>query len=130
MIRMLWNIGISLIGAAIGILIAGSLLDDMTVSAGGFVVAVVIFAIAQAILSPFILKVAVKNANAFVGGVGIISTLAALIVASLLSDGIEISGAGTWILAALIVWLVAALATLVVPFLLVKAGVQSLRDDD
>ncbi|WP_370616046.1 hypothetical protein [Mumia sp. Pv 4-285] len=129
MIRLILNLLINLLACAIGILVAGSLLDDMTVSAGGFVTAVVVFAVAQMILSPFILKVAATNAQAFVGGIGIVSTLVALFIATLVGDGISIDGVSTWILAALIVWLVTAVATLLVPFILIKMGVRALADN-
>ncbi|KAA1422363.1 hypothetical protein FE697_014510 [Mumia zhuanghuii] len=128
MIRLLLNLLISLVACAIGIVVAGWLLDDMTVSTGGFVTAVVVFAIAQMILSPFILKVAATNAQAFVGGVGIVSTLVALFIATLVGDGISIDGVSTWILAALIVWLVTAVASLLVPFILIKMGVKALQN--
>ena len=81
----------------------------------------VIFTVAQAILSPFFLKMASRYASAFLGGIGLVSTLAALILASLLSNGLSIRGIGSWIAATVVVWLVTALATLVLP----GAGAQN-----
>jgi len=45
----------------------------------------------------------------------------------LLSDGLSISGVLTWILAALIVWLVALVATLLLPFLGLKKFLDERR---
>ena len=92
--------------------------------------AVIVFAAAQMILSPFIVKFVHRNAEAFIGGVGLVSTFVALLLATLLgSDGIQIDGVTTWIAATVVVWLVTALATLLVPFLLVKAGVKQAREN-
>jgi MFS family permease len=94
------------------------------VRALGFVVAVVVFSVAQAILSPFIAKLANRYASAFLGGIGLISTLLALILASVLTNGLTIRGIGAWIGATVVVWLVSALATVLLPklFLKEKAG--------
>ena len=54
----------------------------------------VIFAVAQSILSPFFLKMASRYASAFLGGIGLVSTLAALILASVFTSGLSIRGIG------------------------------------
>ncbi|MET0467216.1 MAG: hypothetical protein ABWZ87_00615 [Aeromicrobium sp.] len=128
MIRLLIRTVLNLVSAAIGLLIAQAVLDDLEVTASGFLLTVVIFALAQAILAPFIFNVIRRNAEAFLGGVGIVSTLVALFVASLFGDALTIDGLGTWFLAAVIVWLVSALASFLLPFLLVKAGVEQARE--
>ena len=109
-----------LASAAIGLLVASLLIPGVSVSISGFLTAVVIFAVAQAILSPFFLKMASRYASAFLGGIGLISTLAALILASVLTNGLAIRGIGSWIAATVVVWLVTALATLVLPVLVLK----------
>jgi len=128
MIRLLIRTAVNLVSAAIGLLVANAVLDDLQVTTSGFVLTVVIFALAQAILSPFILVVVKRNAEAFLGGVGIVSTLVALWVASLFGNALTISGLSTWLIAAVIVWLAAALASFLLPFLLVKAGVENARE--
>jgi hypothetical protein len=120
MIRLLLNVVIALGSSAVGILVATWVLDDMTVEPSGFVVAVLVFTVAQAILSPFIMKVAARNAPAFLGGIGLVSTLVALVIANVFTDGLSISGATTWILASLIVWLVTALAAFFLPFVVLR----------
>jgi O-antigen/teichoic acid export membrane protein len=61
-----------------------------------------------------------RYASAFLGGIGLVSTLAALILASVLTRGLSIRGIGYWVAATVVVWLVTALATLVLPMLLLK----------
>ncbi|KRD06902.1 hypothetical protein ASE48_13230 [Mycobacterium sp. Root265] len=120
MIRFLLRIAVFLGSSAIGLLVASLLVPGVTLRPLGFLTAVVIFTVAQAILSPFFLKMASRYASAFLGGIGLVSTLAALVLASLFSSGISIRGIGSWIAATVIVWLVTAIATLVLPVLVLK----------
>ena len=120
MIRFLLRIAVFLGSSAIGLLVASLLVSGMTLRPLGFLTAVVIFTVAQGILSPFFLKMASRYASAFLGGIGLLSTLVALILASLFSSGISINGIGSWIAATVIVWLVTAIATLVLPVLVLK----------
>lgn len=127
MIRFLVRVLVFLASSAVGLIVADLLLSDMSVHASGFLLTVVIFAVLQTVLSPFIARVAAKNATALLGGVGLIATLIALVIAHAVGDSLEISGVATWIAATVIVWLVTALATLLIPVILVKMGVQAAR---
>lgn len=120
MVRFLLRVAIFLGSSAIGLLVAGWLVPGVTLSAWGFVAAVVIFTVAQAILSPFFLKMASRYASAFLGGIGLVSTFAALLLASLLSNGLSIRGVGSWVGATVVVWLVTAAATVVLPLLVLR----------
>ncbi|HLT85322.1 MAG TPA: hypothetical protein VKZ83_13905 [Phototrophicaceae bacterium] len=128
MIRILLRALVLLGSSALGILAAGWLLEDsFRVSVSGFVVAVVVFTVAQSVLAPFIAKTAARYAPAFLGGIGLVSTFVALLLASLLSNGLAVSGVRTWILGTVVVWLVTALATLLLPLVLLR---DRTRDDD
>lgn len=120
MVRFLLRVAIFLGSSAIGLLAAGWLVPGVSLSAWGFVTAVVIFTVAQAILAPFFLKMASRYASAFLGGIGLVSTFVALLLASLLSNGLSIRGPGSWIGATVVVWLVTALATVVLPLLVLR----------
>ncbi|MBN0038840.1 phage holin family protein [Cellulosimicrobium cellulans] len=109
MIRFLLSFAINVVLAAVGLLVASSLFDGVTVHASGFVLAVLIFAVAQAVLAPFVFNVARRYASAILGGIGLVSTFLALWVATLVGDGLEISGASTWIGVTVVVWLIGAL---------------------
>jgi len=125
MVRFLLRAVVFLGSSAIGLLVAAWLVPGMSVSASGFVTAVVLFSLAQAILSPFILKMASRYASAFLGGIGLVSTLVALILASVLTHGLTIRGVGSWVAATVLVWLVTALATLLLPVLVVRKKLDS-----
>ena len=120
MVRFLLRTLIFLGSAALGLFVAHLLLDDFALSISGFIVAVVVFALAQSIVAPIAESFARNRVPALVGGIGVISTFLALLIATLLADGLAISGAATWILGTLIVWLVTALATSLLPLLLIK----------
>lgn len=117
---LLMRVVVFLASSALGLLIAAWLVNGVTVRVLGFVVAVVVFAAAQAVLAPFIAKMANRYASALLGGIGLISTLVALFLASLFTSGLTIRGVGSWIAATVVVWLVSALATLFLPKLLIK----------
>lgn len=125
MVRFLLRILIFLASAALGLLVAHLVLGDFVLSVSGFIVAVVVFALAQSIVSPLAESVARRHAPVLLGGIGVISTFVALLIATLLADGLAITGTATWILGTLIVWLVTALATWLLPLVLMKDDDES-----
>jgi len=127
MVRLLLRTLIFLLSATLGLLVASWLLPDVVLSVSGFIVTIVVFAVAQNVLSPFIMKITARNAPAFLGGVGLLSTFVALLISTLFTGGLHISGWQTWILATLIVWLVTALATFLLPMFLLKKTVNRAR---
>jgi hypothetical protein len=128
MIRFLVRTAIFIVSAAVGLLVTAAVVDGFEVTASGFLTAVLIFAVIQSVLSPFIAKVTARNAAAFLGGVGLLSTFVALWLTTLIGDALTIEGgATTWLAATVIVWLATALATLLLPIILVKTGVEAAR---
>ena len=88
-----------------------------------------VFAVVQAILSPLIGNMVEKNASAFSGGVGIVSSLVALFITNIASTSLSVSGGiGTWILAALVIWIFGAIAAFILPYVLVKRAINERRD--
>ncbi|MPV49257.1 MULTISPECIES: phage holin family protein [unclassified Pseudactinotalea] len=120
MIRSILRALIHLATAALGFLLAAFLLERLTLAASGFVVAVLVFTLAQALVSPFVVHQTQKRAAALMSGVGLISTFIALLLASLVPGGLTIAGLGTWILATVIVWFVTAVGGWILPPLLLK----------
>jgi putative membrane protein len=127
MIRFLLSIVVHFAANAVGLLVAAALLEEMSVSGTAFVVAVAIFTLVEAVVGPMIRQAAVKNAQALLGGTALVVTFVGLLVTSLISDGLRIEGASTWLLATVIVWVAALLATLVLPLIFVKKAVEERR---
>lgn len=120
MIRFLIHAGINLVMAAVGLLLAGALIDGVSMQPSGFITAVLVFVLAQALLAPFVFNLARKYASAVLGGVGLVSTFLAIWIATLMPNGLTIDGASAWVLAPLVVWLVTALGTWIAGYFLVS----------
>lgn len=120
MIRLLVRTAVALAANAIGLIVAASVLDGMELDWAAFVLAVVIFTIAFAVLTPFLAVQLRRLGNGAIGATALIATLVSLILTDLISDGLSIDGVGTWIAAAVIVWLAALVAAFVLPFLGLK----------
>ena len=125
MIRIIIGFLIQLLANALGLLVAAWILSpDMAVSGTAFIIAVVIFTVVYALAQPFLTQMAVSKVPALRGGVALIATLVGLIITAAVSDGLTINGLSTWILAALIVWIVSLIGTLLLPLVLVKKTVE------
>lgn len=120
MIRFLLSVAISIVSATVALLVTAYVVDGVTMHASGFIVAVLVFTAAQAILGPFVFNLARQYASAVLGGIGLVSTFLALFVATLFPDGLQISGVPAWVLSALIVWLITALGTWILGALIIK----------
>ncbi|MGH1525171.1 phage holin family protein [Leifsonia sp. L25] len=125
MVRFLIRAAIFVVTAALGLLVASWILPGFHLDWEGLLVAVLVFAVAQSILAPFIFNLARKYASAMLGGIGLVSTLVALLVASLLPGGIRVDDFLTWILAALVVWVVTALGGWLLPLIFLKKKVAA-----
>jgi hypothetical protein len=126
-IRLLVRTVIVLIGNAVGLIVASLVFDDFSIDVTGFVVSVILFTVAVALLTPFLANAMQRgrSSSAAVGGVSLISTFIALVATDLLTDGLDISGIGTWIGATVVVWLASLLAVFILPFL----GLKKYLDD-
>lgn len=128
MIRMFISLVVQLAASAVGLIAAALILDDMSLNGTAFFIAVAIFTLTTAIINPFVMKMAMKQAQALLGASALITTFIGLLVTKLISDGLQINGASTWLFATLIVWLGALLAAVFIPIILVRSGVQAARD--
>lgn len=107
--RLLFQIVSQVVLSAIALVVAHFALPGFELHIGGFLTAVAVFAVAHAVLGPFVLNIAQRYAAPLAGGVGLVATLLALWVATLFKGGIEIRGVETWVLAPIIVWVFTAL---------------------
>jgi len=124
MIRTLIRLGLTLAGNALGLWLAAVLLDGVEISGTAFIVAVLIFTALAVVIQPLITKMALKNAEALQGSSALITTLIALVLTALISDGLSIDGIGDWVLATVIVWLTTLVAGVVLPMIFLKEAVD------
>ena len=127
MIRLVLRTLIAVAANAIGLIVAAFLLDGMDIDVTSFIVAVVIFTIVFAVLTPFLAVQLRRLGNGAIGATALIATLVSLIVTDLLSDGFTISGVVAWGVAPVIVWLAALVAAFVLPFLGLKKYLEANR---
>lgn len=112
--------GVVLLGSwAIGLLVAAWVVPGVSLSVSGFIVAVVVFSVAQAILSLSILKLPRQYASLLLGGTGLALTVVALILASVLTHGLTIDGMAPWVATTVVVWLVTTIGAITLPELLI-----------
>ncbi|MGY4893155.1 MAG: phage holin family protein [Candidatus Saccharimonadota bacterium] len=129
MLRFLATAVLTLLGNAIGLLAASWLIQGFELSAVGFVWSVVFFTVAQIILAPFIFKMAVDYLPALRGGVALATILVVLVLTSIFTGGLSISGVVSWILAPLVIWLVTLLAGIVLPLFLFKKTLGNIKEN-
>jgi hypothetical protein len=105
---------------AIGLLVAAWVVPGVSVSASGFIVAVVLFSAAQATLSLLIVKLPRAYASLLLGGAGLVLTLVALNLAAAFTHGLTIRGATSWLAATVVVWLVTTVGAISLPEVLIR----------
>ena len=109
---------------AIGLLVAAWTVPGVSLEASGFIVAVVVFAVTQAILSLSIMKLPHRYVPLLLGGTGLALTIVALILASALTHGLTIEPAASWLATTVVVWLVTTIGAITVPELLIRDGLD------
>lgn len=129
MIRLLASIVVRLLANAFGLFMASVLLSGFSINGVAFITAVAIFTLAEVILDPLILKIALTSVPALRGGVALATTLVGLIVTDIVSSGLTISGLSTWILATLIVWLAAVIAIIILPLIVFKKTLEKAKSN-
>jgi hypothetical protein len=120
MARLLARTVIELVASAIGLIVAAWLLEGVTLNASGFLVAVAFFTVAKVILGPLVFKLSFKYARALTGGIALVTTFVGLLITTWLTSGLTISGAGSWVMATIVVWLFTVIAILVLPMVIFK----------
>ncbi|MCT9818660.1 phage holin family protein [Microbacterium sp. W1N] len=115
MIAFLLRALVFLASAAIGLIVADLVLPGFHIAWRdwwGFLLAIVLFAVLQSVLTPIAQRLSRKHAPLLLGGIGILSTFVAIVIVVLIpAAGLSISEPLAWIAGPAIVWLVTALAT-------------------
>ena len=120
MVRLIAAIVVELVANAIGLLVAKWLLPGFVITPAGFLWVIVIFTAARFILAPLIFKLSFKYVRAITGGIALVTTFVGLLVTTWLTDGLQITGFSTWVIATLVVWFFGVIAVLVLPLVIFK----------
>lgn len=128
MLRFLATTVLTLLGNALGLIIASWVLEGFNLSVAGFLWSVLFFTIAQLILTPFVLSMSLRYLPALRGGIALVTTLVVLWLTTLFTSGVEIRDLTAWILAPLIIWLTTVLAGVVLPLFLFKKTLSNAKE--
>ena len=110
--KTLVSVAAYLIANAAGLLLAILLIDGFSVAFTAFVVAVLIFCIAQAIANPIASKISKKYAPQMMGGIALVAIFFGLLITSVIVSGMTIGGIANLLAATLLVWLGSLIAQL------------------
>ncbi len=131
MITLLFRALMYLVSAGLGLIVADLALEGFQIEWDkwwGFVVCIVIFAILQSVLAPWVSRLADRYAPVLMGGIGIFSTLIALVIVVLLPiGGLRIVDLSGWLLGSVIVWLITALGSVLLPLIFLRKKVDRVR---
>lgn len=120
MVRFLASTALFLLANAIGMLAAAFFLDGFTLEPLGFVVSVLFFTAVETLFGPFVFKMAAQYAPALRGGIALVTTFVGLFLTSVFTNGLQIQGATTWLLAPFVVWAFVLVAAILLPMVLFK----------
>lgn len=131
MITLLFRALMYLVSAGLGLIVADLVLEGFQIEWDkwwGFVVCIVIFAILQSVLAPWVSRIADRYAPVLMGGIGIFSTLISLVIVVLLPiGGLRIVDLTGWLLGSVIVWLITALGSVLLPLIFLRKKVDKVR---
>jgi uncharacterized membrane protein YvlD (DUF360 family) len=119
-IRFLISTLSALVSSALALLVAAWLIPGVSIEPAGFIVAVIVLTLAGGILGPFVFNVARQYASPVLGGIGLVTTLIALFIATLFPGGLRIDGFVSWVSAMVIVWVISALGGWILPLVLLR----------
>lgn len=120
MIRILASAIVLLVSNTIALIVGAIVLDGMGLSGAAFLIAVLIFTGIEMLVSPLIRQTALTKAPVLLGSTALVASMVALIITAAISDGLSISGLGTWAMAIILVWVVGLIAQLLLPFVIFK----------
>lgn len=113
--RLLTLILATVVGNAVALVVADLVLDKVSLQISGFLAALVVYTVVSVFAEPVIRSLAKDRAPAIVGLSALLATLVSLVITNLVAGrGLRIHGSLTWLLAALIVWIISALLRLVI----------------
>lgn len=128
MMRFIASTVLTLLGNAVGLIIASLLLTNFHMHPIGFIVSVLFFTGVEILLEPFVIKMALRYLPALRGGIALVTTLAGLLLTVIFTDGITIDGLATWVMAPLVIWLSVVVAAIVLPMFLFKKTLQAVKE--
>jgi hypothetical protein len=127
-VRFVARLAIQVLGNAVGLVVAASVLDGVSLTFAALLLDVLIFTGISVLLLPLIQKQAIRRSEALAGSSALVTCFLALVLTVWWSDGLRISGLTAWIATPVVVWAVALVLGIALPWLLLKRKVAQRRD--
>lgn len=128
MVRMLKSAAIYVLANAVALFITSLVLGaSFTFTFKGFVVATLLLSLVEALANPLITRLSERRLPALRGGVALVSTFVGLWITAVAVGGMQVHGLSTWLLATVLVWALALIASLALTRALVKKAVETHR---
>jgi len=108
-----WGIrlGASLAGIAVGLILCSAVLEDFSISATALIEATLLFWVTHIVVQFLALRVLIRQPSvALAGLLALVSTIVALVIVSVIIEGLSVHGAGTYVGATVIIWIATAVA--------------------
>ena len=102
---LLVRIGLAVAANAVALIVAAAVLDGFEINASGFLLSLGIFSLASLLVRPVVGWLVIRWVRPLAGVLALVTTFVVLLITDLFSDGVQIDGALTWILATAIIWL-------------------------
>ena len=108
------ELGSSLVGIAVGILLSRSLLSRFSITAAGVLEATLVFWVLYLVVSFVALHVLVREpSTAEAGLLALASTILSLIIVNAVVDRLTVDGIQTYVAAAVIIWLTTSVSDVI-----------------
>ena len=104
----------------VGLMLATILLDGFRIGILAFLLAVVIFSVAQAILTPLLTRLSRAYAPQVMGGIALVTVFFGLLITDLIMADMAMGGLSNWLAATLLVWLGSLIAQILLPIYVFK----------
>src|SRR5262245_26390291 len=113
---------------AVALIIASIFVGGVGINVTGFLIALVIFTVCVAVLTPLFTRRLDRRTALAGAAVALLATLVSLIITDIVSNGLDITGGGAWLWATVILWGSAVLATFLLPYFGLRRYFEK-RDD-
>jgi putative membrane protein len=120
MIRHVAVAVVALLANAIALIVVAWLLDGMTLEVQGLLIEVAIFTGVMILVEALVRRLSPLQGHVFLSGSALLATVIALVVTTLVTDGLQLSGASTWFLAIVLMWGFPVIVRLLLPYVIFK----------
>lgn len=128
MIKLLARLTLNVLSNAFGLFAASLLVDGFSINGLSFVLALALFSLSTAVLSPLVMKIALRNAPFLMGGIALVTTFVGLLITTIFSDGISIDGVSAWVISTLVIWLFSIVGNVLLPLVIFKKTLKKIKE--